>query len=456
MQSETLYVGDVVLESGVLEGGGVLVRDGRIGGIHRRDELPRGAELADHSGCLLLPGGIDAHVHAYSSTTDQEGIERLTRAAASGGITTVIDMPYDRPRAITDAERLRRKVDVVEEEAVVDVALFGTIAKHGGWRQITALAEGGVCGFKLSTYETDPERFPEIPDAEVVRAFEELQKVGLVALFHAENGALIDPLIERLRSQGEEHPEAHCWSRPPESETTAVLKLLELARTHPVKLHIVHQTAPQAYDAVSWYRAQGVDVTAETCLQYLLLTERALVEKRALAKCNPPLRDEATRQELWRRLLGGEVAFVTSDHAPWTTAFKDKPNIFDNASGLPSVDVLLPMLYSVAVVEHGLSPSRFARLISGGPARRYGLMPRKGRLAVGADADITVLDPAQRWTVDPAGSLSVAKWSPYDGMPVQGRVVATVRRGALVYDGKSVVADAGSGSFVRPVGRVPG
>ncbi|HKI59277.1 MAG TPA: dihydroorotase family protein [Trueperaceae bacterium] len=455
MQSETLYVGDVVLESGVLEGAGVRVRDGRIASIHRRDELPSGPEVADYGGCLLLPGGIDAHVHAYSSSTDQEGIGRLTRAAASGGVTTVIDMPYDRPDAITDAERLARKIALVEAEAVVDVALFGTIAKYGGWKQITALAEGGVCGFKLSTYETDPDRFPEIPDAELVRAFEELQKVGLVALFHAENGALIDPLIERLRPLGVDHPEAHCWSRPPESETTAVLKLLELARTHPVKLHIVHQTAPQAYDAVAWYRSQGVDVTAETCLQYLLLTERALVEKRGLAKCNPPLRDEATRVELWRRVMGGEVAFVTSDHAPWTKAFKDKPNIFDNASGLPGVDALLPVLYSAAVAERGLSPSRFAELVSGGPARRYGLMPRKGRIAVGADADITVLDPTQRWTVDAGRSLSVAKWSPYDGMPVQGRVVATVRRGALVFDGDSVVADAGSGSFVRPVGRDP-
>ena len=431
----------------------MLVRGDRIAGIYRRDELPGGADIVDCSDSLILPGGIDPHVHAYSSSEDQEGIERLTRAAATGGITTVVDMPYDRPQAITTSERLAAKIDRVEAEAVVDVALFGTIAKYGGWKHIVELAEAGVCGFKLSTYETDPDRFPEIPDAELVRAFEELQKVGLVALFHAENGNLIDPFIERLRPLGEAHPEAHCWSRPLESETTAVLKLLEIARTHPVALHIVHLTAPQAFEAVAWYRAQGVDVTAETCLQYLLLTEQALIEQRAMAKCNPPLRDEASRQDLWRRLLGGEVAFVTSDHAPWTLAFKNKPNIFDNASGLPGVDVLLPMLYSAAVVEHGMSVSVFAEMISGGPAARYGLAPRKGTIRVGADADLTVLDPSQTWMVDASRSPSVAKWSPYDGWMVHGRVVRTVVRGTPVFDEEEVQADAGSGAFVRPVAR---
>ena len=453
MQSETLYVGDIVLPTVVLREGGVLVRGDRIAGIYRREELPRGVQTIDHRECLIFPGGIDPHVHAYSSSQDQEGIERLTRAAAMGGITTVVDMPYDRPQAITTAERLAAKVRRVEAEAVVDVALFGTIAKYDGWKHIVELAQGGVCGFKLSTYETDPDRFPEIPDSELVRAFEELQKVGLVALFHAENGNLIDPLIERLRPRGEEHPEAHCWSRPLESETTAVLKLLELARSHPVALHIVHLTAPQGYEAVRWYRSQGVDVTAETCLQYLLLTEQALVDKRALAKCNPPLRDEASRQDLWRRLLGGEVAFVTSDHAPWTLEFKNKRNIFDNASGLPGVDALFPMLYSAAVAERGMDVVAFAEVISGGSARRYGLAPRKGAIAVGADADLTVLDPSQTWTVDASRSASVAKWSPYDGSKVQGRVVRTVVRGTPVFDGEEVLAEAGSGTYVRPVTR---
>lgn len=451
MSTDVLYVGDVVLPSGVLRDGAVEVADGRVANVYRATEVPTGRTSVDLRGNLLLPGSIDAHVHAYSSSEDQEGIERLTRAAASGGVATIIDMPYDNPQAITSPDRLHKKIGLIEQEAVTDVALFGTIAKYDGWKQIVPLARAGVCAFKMSTYESDPNRFPEIPDAELVKAFMELQKVGLVALFHAENGALIDPLIEQYRAQGEEHPEAHCWSRPLVSETTAVLKLLELTRTFPIKLHIVHLTAPQGYDAVKWYRGQGVDVTAETCIQYLVLTEEALKEKRALAKCNPPVRDAATRDELWRRMLAGEMDFVTSDHAPWSKQFKDKPNIFDNASGLPGVDVLVPLLFSTAVVDHGMPVERFAEMTSRGPARRYGLHPRKGTLQVGADADITVLDPNARWTVDGSRSLSGAKWSPYDGMTIQGKILRTIVRGEEVFDGRDVIGKPGTGKFVRPV-----
>ncbi len=451
MQVDTLVKGDVVLPTGVIRDGAVSITSGRVAGIHQPGEHPEAGTVLDHSGHLILPGVIDPHVHAYSSTTDQEGIGRLTRGAAAGGVTTVIDMPYDRPKAITNVELLRAKKEVIAREAVVDVGLFGTTTKYGGWKDIQPLAREGVCAFKFSTYESDPDRFPEIPDSELAKIFSELQKTGLVASFHAENGAIIDPLIEELRDQGVEHPEAHCWSRPLISETTAVLKLLEFAREYGVRLHIVHLTAAQGYEAVKWYQDQGVDVTAETCIQYLLLTEEALVDRRAFAKCNPPLRDADTLEDLWLRLEDGEIDFVTSDHAPWPRSNKDAPNIFDNASGLPGVEYLLPLLFSSAVVDRGLPVTRLAELLSAGPARRYGLHPRKGSLFVGADADLAILDPDQSWTIDSAKSQSVSDWSPFDGMTVTGKVVGTLVRGQLVFDGNKITAEAGSGRFTAPL-----
>lgn len=450
MQLDALVIGDVVLPTGVVQGGAIGIKDGRIAGLFAAGEHPVASETHDCTGCLLLPGAIDPHVHAYSSSTEQEGILGLTRGAAAGGVTTVIDMPYDRPEAITNVERLRRKKQLVAEQAVVDVALFGTTRKYGGHQDIVPLALEGVCAFKFSTYESDPDRFPEIPDSELALIFAELQKVGLPAAFHAENGAIIDPLIEELRPLGEEHPEAHCWSRPLISETTSVLKLLEFAREYGVSLHIVHLTAAQGYEAVHWYQDQGVDVTAETCIQYLLLTEDSLKEKRALAKCNPPLRNAATVDDLWQRLLAGEIDFVTSDHAPWPLSNKSAPNIFDNASGLPGVEYLLPLLYSSAVAERGMPVSLLAELLSANPARRYGLYPRKGALFVGADADIAVLDPALEWTIDSTTSQSVSRWSPYDGMKVTGKVVGTFLRGNLTFDGTEITAQAGSGRFIAP------
>ncbi len=450
MQAETLVIGDIVLPSGIIHGGAISISGGRIVGILEEGNPVAAEQVHDFSGCLVLPGAIDPHVHAYSSTTDQEGIGGLTRSAAAGGVTTVIDMPYDRPAAITNVERLRAKKELIAREAVVDVGLFGTTRKFAGWQDIQPLAAEGVCAFKFSTYESDPERFPEIPDHELARIFVELQKVGLPAAFHAENGAIIDPLIEQLRSQGVEHPEAHCWSRPLISETTSVLKLLEFAREYGVRLHIVHLTAPQGYEAVRWYQEQGVDVTAETCIQYLLLTEEALKSHRAFAKCNPPLRDAETLEELWLRLEEGEIDFVTSDHAPWPRSNKSAENIFDNASGLPGVEHLLPLFFNSAVVERGLPVTMVAELLSAAPARRYGLHPRKGSLFVGADADLAILDPTLSWTIDAASSQSVADWSPFDGMTITGRVVSTFVRGQHVWDGSNVLTEAGSGRFISP------
>ncbi len=450
MGDTVIISGDIVLPNQVMRDAALELQGGRISNIHSIDAAKGLTPTHDYSGQLVFPGLIDAHVHAYSSSDKQEGIERLTKGAAVGGVTTIIDMPYDRPTAITNADLIRAKIKVVQREAVVDVALFGTIKKHGGWKEIVSLSQAGVCGFKLSTYETDPDRFPKISDSELIKTFRELQKVGRVALFHAENGAIIDPLIEELRPLGEEHPEAHCWSRPLYSETTSVLKLLELARNFPVKLHIVHLTAPQGYDAVNWYRGQGVDVTAETCTQYLTLTEQALSEHRGLAKCNPPVRDEATKEELWQRIFNDEVAFITSDHAPWPLSAKQAPNIFDNASGMPGVELLFPLLFSEGVVKRNLHPSKLADLLSKGPAERYGLHPRKGTLQVGTDADITVIDPSKRWTVEAAKSQSIAQWSPYDGWEISGKVVSTFVRGQQVFDGTHVTQQPGYGQFVSP------
>lgn len=451
MPCDTLIVGDLVLPDRVLRGGGLAITDGIISSIHAPDDLPEARRTIDHSGHYVLPGGIDAHVHAYSSSSNQEGIARLTEGAAKGGITTVIEMPYDRPEAITTAEHLKRKIEVVEREAVVDVALFATIKKHDGWREIPALAAAGACAFKLSTYETDPDRFPEIPDRELMHAFREINKTGLVVAFHAENGNIIDPLVEEWRPQGEERPEAHSLSRPPEAETTSVAKLLELARTHPVKLHIVHLSVPLGYELIEWYKAQGVDVTAETCLHFLVLSQEQMPELRGFGKMNPPLRPASMMAELWDEVRRGRVDFVTSDHAPWTEDLKTRANIFDNMSGIPGVEILLPLLFSEAVSERDLAVTHFADLIATGPARRYGLYPQKGALTPGGDADVCVVDPEASWSFDASQQASVAKWSPFDGMTLKGKVVRTFVRGREVFDGSSVLAEPGTGSFVRPV-----
>lgn len=454
--AQTILRGNLVLPNQILSSAELTIEDGKIAEIRDAQqsssrEYDAAVDLIDVGKSWILPGLIDPHVHAYSGGPDGEGLERLTKAAAVGGITTIIDMPFDAPIPVRHVERLREKIAQVEQEALIDVALYGTCAKYDGWSQITELARGGVCGFKFSTYESDPDRFPEMPDAELVKIFQELNKVGLVALFHAENGAIIDPLIEELRATGTDEPRAHAWSRPLVSETTAVLKLLELARVHSIKLHIAHLTAPFGYDALNWFRQTGVNATAETCIQYLVLDESDLTRLKGFAKCNPPLRTKKVQEQLWEKVLAGEVDFITSDHAPWPQEDKEHANIFANKSGLPGVDFLAPLFYSEAVVKRGLSINRFAELLSTAPAKRFGLYPRKGALQVGSDADITIIDPTINWAIDGSKTHSIAGTSPYDAREITGKISHTFVRGQLTYDGVKVCGQPGWGQFVRPL-----
>ncbi len=456
MPSSTIIRGNIVLQEKIIKRGSITLTHGKI---TRIDEPDKSAELAsdpqsqliDVGESWVLPGLIDPHVHAYSGGSDVEGMERLTKAAAVGGITTVIDMPFDAPMPVSNIDRLNEKIAQIEQDAVVDVALYGTCTKYDGWPQIVELALGGVCGFKFSTYESDPDRFPEMPDSELIKIFQELNKVGLVALFHAENPAIIDPLIEELSTTGESEPRAHAWSRPPISETTSVLKLLELARVYGAKLHIAHLTAPFGYDALHWFRQAGVDVTAETCIQYLVLDESDLTRLKGFAKCNPPLRSKEIQEKLWDKLLAGEIDFVTSDHAPWPNQDKEHPNVFDNKSGLPGVDTLAPLLFSEGVIQRGLPIGRFVELLSTAPAKRFGLYPRKGAIQIGADADVTIIDPSGSWIVDGGQTHSIAGTSPYHGRKLMGEVTHTFVRGALVYDGANICSHPGSGQFIKPL-----
>lgn len=445
--------GNLVLPTRTIDRGILTFENGKISGIFGPADAPTLTDnLIDVGESWVLPGLIDPHVHAYSGGEEGEGFERLTKAAAVGGITTVIDMPFDAPMPVRNSERLAAKVELIERGALVDVALYGTCAKYDGWPSIVELAQGGVCGFKFSTYESDPDRFPEMPDSELVKIFQELNKVGMVALFHAENSAIIDPLIEQLRVTGEAEPRNHAWSRPPISETTSVVKLLELAREYGTKLHIPHLTAPFGYDLLHWFRQQGVDATAETCIQYLVLDESDLTRLGGFAKCNPPLRTKEIQAHLWMKLLAGEIDFVTSDHAPWPAEDKQHANIFDNKSGLPGVDLLAPLFFSEGVIERSLPISRFADLLSTAPAKRFGLYPRKGALQIGSDADVTIIDPTPCWNIDGSQTHSIAGTSPYDGKQVTGKISHTFVRGNLVYDGASVIGATGWGEFVRPVG----
>lgn len=439
--------GALSLPDGRLVDGEVGIRDGRIAAITAPGVL-NGSERLDAGSHLVLPGVVDAHVHTRSEPA--EGLTRATTAAAAGGVTTMVDMPYDDPVPITNVVAFLDKVAAVDREAITDVALWATIAKTGGLDEIEELVSAGACGFKVSTFETHPVRFPSIPDGELYLAMQRIQAAGSLIAFHAENDDLVRRLSSRLEAGGRSDPSAHAAARPPVAETEAVGRALELALATGVRVHIVHATVERAFKLVQRARGDGVDATAETCLHYLLMDEDELVRQGARAKINPPLRSRAEVERLWQLLAAGEIAYVTTDHVGWTRERKETRSIFEAKSGVPALELFLPLFFHEAVVKRGFSVGRLTQLLSEHPARRLGLWPQKGGLVVGADADLVIFDPERAWRVDEARLHTSAGWSPYHGRDVVGGIETVLVRGRAVFARGEPVGVAGRGRWVRP------
>jgi len=446
-QHDLAVKGDIALPDGtVLDSGWLGVKDGVIAEVSASPLTA--TETVDASGHLILPGFVDAHVHTRSCV--DEGITATTTAAAAGGTTTIVDMPFDKPdRPVNSADRLAAKIAEVHTEALVDVALYATFAPEGDLGVLGELAAGGAAGFKVSTIEVDPVRFPRIPDGRLYEAFQEISRTGLPVAAHQENQEIVFAQAEAFQARGDTAPIDHALSRPPVAEAEAAGRLLELAHWTGAHLHMVHGTLPRTFDLIEWNRAQGTRATGETCLQYLLLSMEALRSQGGRAKCNPPLRAQEHVDGLWELMRNGVIDIVTSDHSPYPLHRKETENIFDAYAGMPGVETLGSLLYSEGVARGRIDLKRFLELVCSGPADVFGFS-RKGRLKVGADADFIVFDPDAEWTVEDAATHYAVGWTPYHGRDVQGRVVSTWLRGRCIFEDGDVVAVPGAGRFVRP------
>ena len=442
---DLLVRGDLVLPGRVLRGGALAVRDGRIAELFGPGAAVEAVETRDYSGRYVLPGLVDTHVHLLS--TPVEGIERGTAAAAAGGVTTIVDMPYDSPDPVIEAGRFREKAGQVGELAHVDVGLYATIAKVDGIEAIPELLAAGPLAFKLSLYETDAHRFPRIADGDLLAAFELLAEAGLPVVLHAELQEIVDRLVARGLAAGEDDPGAHGRSRPVVSETAAVAKALELACWSGAHVHIAHVTHPHGFRLIELYRGLGATVTGETCAHYLALSEDDVAALGPIAKVNPPIRDAAAREGLWADLRAGRVATISTDHAPWPEEAKRRP-MLRAASGIPGLETLLPVVFTEAAARRFPLPD-LVELVAGRPADLFGLGDRKGRLRPGLDADLAVLDAREPWTFDAGRSLSSARWSPFHGRTFAGRVEATFLRGRPVYESGRLLGGPGTGRWLE-------
>jgi dihydroorotase len=412
----------------------VASKDGRISWIGANSNAPKGRHVIDASGLLVLPGVIDVHVHMRDpGSTYKEDFRTGTAAAAAGGVTTVFDMPNNSPPT-RDVQALRAKMKAAEK-ALVDYALYGLLTT-GSASEIAPLVDAGVIGFKCYMAETTGS-IASPSEREMREEFALVGRAGRRVSVHAEDDSIIKRRTAELKRSGRVDPLAHYESRPEVAEERAVRWAIAIAREARCGLHIAHLSSAAGAEAVreaKRSRARGSNVTAETCPQYLLLDKSDYAERGSLMKCNPSVKRREDRLALWSAIADGTVDMIASDHAPHTVEEKTSgASIFEQASGFPGLETSVALM--LTCVNRGLLTfSRYVRLASEAPAKRWGLYPKKGSISVGADADFTVVDPKKEWTIDPAQFQSKAKYSPFDGFEAKGAAVYTIVRGRIVMD----------------------
>ncbi len=446
---DTVIRGTLVNEDGVTEGGFVAIRDGRIAMLGA-GAPPAARETHDFGDALVLPGTIDGQVHSRSQK-DQEDFIWSTRSAAAGGVTTIVDMPYDAGgKLICTADLLTEKAESAAEQARVDFALYGTIRPSEGALHIADMAKAGAIGFKFSTFETDPNRFPRIPTPLLHAAFSEVAKTGLIAGVHNENDECVKVWSEAVKATGRTDYRTHGDSRPAIAETLAIAEVYEIAEATGCAAHIVHCSVGRGYEMAQAYRQQGVDATIEACIHYLVCSEEEDVSRLiGRAKCNPPIRSAKEREKIWEHLAAGHVTIVSTDHVSWSLSAKSSKLMLENSSGMPGLEVL-PSLLLDGLTDRNLPLTHAPRLLASNPARLFRLADQKGSLAIGLDADIAVFAERPR-LYDPAASgHNVVGWSPYEGRRIRHAPIATFQRGGMIFDGTNVLAKPGSGRFIRP------
>lgn len=444
---DLVLAGTLVLPDLVIEGGWVGVRGGSV--VHVGEgRAPGGTERHELGDALILPGAIDAQVHSLSQAGREDFIWS-TRSAAAGGVTTIVDMPYDEGGLVCSAEAVTRKARHALTQARVDFALHGTIDPEEGVSRIAEQAEAGVVAFKFSTFGTDPRRFPRIAPPLLFDAFAEVARTGLVAGVHNEDDETVRAALAAVKAAGITDWRAHRLSRPPLAELLATLQIYETGALTGCAAHVVHCSLSRGYDIAADYRRRGHRATIECCIHYLVLDDEHDVRRLGgKAKINPPLRSRDEVEGIWRQVAAGNVTLVSTDHVSWAEERKARAHMLDNASGVPGLEVLVP-LFVKGLIERGLPLNWAARLLAENPAAHFRL-GRKGALTVGRDADISVLVRRPKIYDAAASGHNVAQWSPYDGIELPWSIAATYLRGRLVFDGTDVLAGPGTGQWQKP------
>lgn len=442
-----VVLGRTVAETDVLVAGERIRAVGDLGSV--------GAdEVVDAGGLLVFPGAVDTHVHfndVFMGTVSVHDYYTGTLAAAFGGVTSIVDFSNQVPGGSL-ISTLEDKREEAAGNAIVDWGIHPVITEptERTLDQIPLVVQRGAPTIKCyMTYRSDGLL---IEDADLERIAVRLSRSGGMLMLHAEDNDTIEATVPRLVEAGDTAAIYHARSRPPEVEAKAIHRIVEMARNTKARFFVVHLASDSGLEAITAARAEGLDVTAETCTHYLVFTEAELERDDGVKWiCSPALRDKTIQDALWNGLRAGHIAMVTSDDAAYSWKAKlYGADRFDRCpNGIPGIETRLHILYSEGVAKGRLSLQRFVDLIATSPAQLFGLAPRKGSLTPGSDADIVLFDPTAQWTMGVDTLHMGADWSAYEGIDIAGKIVRVYARGELIIDGDECVAERGRGRYLH-------
>ncbi len=436
--------------------GSIGVDEGRIVYIGK-DNLIVGKKEMDADGDLVLPGGIDTHVHIREPEMCQRGtFQSETAAAAAGGITTIFEMPISAPPQYCP-EILQKRIDTASAQSYIDFAFYGAAGRETQY--FKALAEAGIIGFKTFLFSPLPGRDQEFrgtcmdDDGALWQGMKAVAETGLTLAVHAENDAIIQRCTAALRNGGRKDFAAHGLSRPPHAEVQAVEKIIRYASLLNIPVSFCHVSCPGSLLMIKKAKAKGQRIFAETCPQYLFLNEESALGYGPYAKFNPPIRSRCHQEEMWPFLLDGTVDYVGSDHGAFLFEEKERgwDDIFNAPAGSVGFEVRLPLLMT-AVKEKKISLAKAVDLLSRQAAQVFDLHPQKGSLLPGADADLIIVDVKTPFIVKSSDFLTngreIARL--YEGQALYGKVLHTMVRGRFVYSrGYLCESGAGWGKYIN-------
>jgi allantoinase len=418
------------------------IRGGVITAVSRFDEIPSGCVVHEAGESVVMPGLVDTHVHINEpGRTEWEGFATATRAAAAGGVTTLIEMPLNSIPATTSLAGFHKKIAAASGQLSVDVGFWGGVVP-GNVSELRPLWEAGVFGFKCFLVPSGVDEFRHVGDSDLRAALPELAALGAPLLAHAELPGPIEEAVHK-RPKGAPPNRYATWlaSRPRQAENEAIALLLRLAEEFHARIHIVHLSSADSIPQLRQARARGIRVSVETCPHYLTFTSEEIADGATEFKCAPPVRERENREKLWAALLDGTIDFVVSDHSPCPPAMKlrEEGDFLRAWGGIASLQIGLPAVWTQAR-SRSYALTHVAEWMCRGPARLAGLEQRKGAIAAGCDADLVIWNPDASFRVDPVWLHHRHKLTPYAGRELFGVVETTFLRGRKVFDREEFLA----------------